>query len=1822
MRRVRVKVSKMSSSSESEDDAKVYKLRSRSYFPIWKQKTLSMASSRGFEKYLSTSVPVNTEAEIDAKMAAYINETDDGARRVLKGELSQMKRARKKSLEAANMLTNSVRSKDLKMLANCKSDPKKMFDKICKKYGSEEDTDLSDLLDDFNECGLKTKKMDPEDWYAELDQINEQLEGIDTSFKKSEKEVAAHILNSLPRGYKSVKTIIQMDDNYLDDLSKVKKQITKHWKTSFRKKARKGKYDSSSESSSSDSSEESRKHRKGKKKGDEYALNVETPKQDTRNQYGVIVCGHCGKPGHGMATCWDLHGRPPRFNQNGQGNGNGNGAFGRGVRRCWNCGATDHIQSQCPHANNNNGNNQNEDDQINSLFIGMMLACKVKGADKMRKCRCNGQIHTSVRCPPMQKKEEYNEYEGYASDNETTSSNSTDETNEHKRIEEFITTPQVDQLVSKMTSAFSDVINGYVFNDESEDESMRVSDELSTIIGDVNTAWNEVEDSSISSVEEWYDTIDDTYDEDNKTSLRPYYNRNYEAEEELKKILGMKNSNSNEEIYPIYTNLELNLLDDNDEWETWLGDTGASCHVTSHATSMNNLKSNTSDVIIVGDKRKCAVKEKGNLEVLAEDNDNSINLSNVRVVEEIGKNIVSIGLLLLDGGNMEGTNSCIIVKYKGAIITFMRNSIDGLYYTKLKRLNEPLVNNINEEQCWTIVNNDKKKWPKMSREEAHRKWGHPHLDQMNKMAQRLEINLQGKLPKCAGCALVKSRAARTVKTSNRKATEKGERLFIDTTGPYPKSRGGMKYWMCCVDDFSDKTWTYFAPSKNYMIKFVKEMVTLINGLKLQVRYICCDNAGEHQSELQKYCVENGITLEYTAPNTPQQNGRAEKKIHILWQRAMTMMVTANLKVESQNKFWAEAVSTANYLEDLVIKAQRDKPALECWTDKSVSKWVKRLVEFGRIGVANKKDKLIGKMKMKGFTIVMVGYAMNHGPGTYRVYNPSSNRIIITRDVEWSGFKPRKLEAEFSIFEPGITSETKIEEVENRENSDDDSTISTNENNKPEINDNELFESSSESDTDSTSTVTKHKKKRNDLTFSSSDISYSSSSESSKHNTSSSSSNSESQAVSQVSRPSLISKPIAHRTRSSSRGSLKIKSKRKSNIPVPSVTVRRSKRLEKLAKSPDRTAKHKKKSSVSSQRTTSNKRKSTRVKKVTGDTVARRVRIFESQDEGEEVNTLSHLACEYDDDNEARSEYELFYLSEATCDRLYQGLPSDDEVMLQIYTMELMSDPETPTTLKKALSGKDKEIWRKSATAKVNNFLKRKSWKFILKSVVQALGRKPIGVKWVFKIKNEPDYSLRYKSRVVTKGYMQIPGVDYSEKFSPVAQPSTVKTVLAMVLWLFWKCELVDIEAAFLEGRLKQKAYIDLPEGLVELGFMTQDEYDKSCIELQGGMYGNVDAALLYFVRFTDYATSPDGLDLQQSKSDPCLFFKKDNEGKTLGVIVIYVDDCLIAGEDDFISDMKTKLKSEFGVVEDGQLRKLLGVRYQWDDLECPTKARVTLNMDDKAKEIIQAYQKATGKTPKSYKTPGKPGEILVKHDGDPVMHSEYRSILGKLMFYVTKISPECSYACGQLARQMHRPGEAHWEAMHRLIGYLIGKEHHNLVIRRPTSLKIVSFGDASYGDCRDTRHSSTGDLHTIGGSIISWRAQKTKFVCLSSAEAEYVALNEMCKEQKFLSMLMEEVFECNLPCVLYEDNQAAVYLAKNKHVSARTKHIDIRKHYVREHLKETGRIEPIRSEDNFADLLTKNVAVNVFEILGPAVLNGFNGFEDKFRFPKHQRENV
>jgi Reverse transcriptase (RNA-dependent DNA polymerase) len=153
--------------------------------------------------------------------------------------------------------------------------------------------------------------------------------------------------------------------------------------------------------------------------------------------------------------------------------------------------------------------------------------------------------------------------------------------------------------------------------------------------------------------------------------------------------------------------------------------------------------------------------------------------------------------------------------------------------------------------------------------------------------------------------------------------------------------------------------------------------------------------------------------------------------------------------------------------------------------------------------------------------------------------------------------------------------------------------------------------------------------------------------------------------------------------------------------------------------------------------------------------------------------------------------------------------------------------------------------------------------------------------------------------------MQIPGVDFTESFSPVATDTSIRTMIVLCLYLMkkdasnkWKLEMFDVEAAFLNADLDQHVYIEWPEGMEELGFINQTEKKFHCIQLTKAMYGNIDSPRRWMKTFTKYLTEE--LKLTQSKADPCILYKRGINGMTL-MLALYVDDTLCIGHEQEIS---------------------------------------------------------------------------------------------------------------------------------------------------------------------------------------------------------------------------------------------------------------------------------------------------------------------------------
>ena len=209
----------------------------------------------------------------------------------------------------------------------------------------------------------------------------------------------------------------------------------------------------------------------------------------------------------------------------------------------------------------------------------------------------------------------------------------------------------------------------------------------------------------------------------------------------------------------------------------------------------------------------------------------------------------------------------------------------------------------------------------------------------------------------------------------------------------------------------------------------------------------------------------------------------------------------------------------------------------------------------------------------------------------------------------------------------------------------------------------------------------------------------------------------------------------------------------------------------------------------------------------------------------------------------------------------------------------------------------------------------------------------------------------------------------------------------------------------------------------------------------------------------------------------------------------------------------------------------------------------------------------------------------------------YASACGSLMYAMVATRPDIAYAVGVVSRYISNPGKKHWDAVKSILRYLSGTVDWQLCYGRG-ELSIVGYVDSDYAGCVDNRRSTTGWIYTFAGSAISWRSVLQDCMSISTTEAEYVAASEACKEAIWLTRLVGDLgLEQKIP-VLHCDSQSAIALAKNPVFHAKTKHIDVRHHFVQECLAEK-RIDMVKihTTENTADALTKSSPAIGFSIV-------------------------
>jgi hypothetical protein len=521
-----------------------------------------------------------------------------------------------------------------------------------------------------------------------------------------------------------------------------------------------------------------------------------------------------------------------------------------------------------------------------------------------------------------------------------------------------------------------------------------------------------------------------------------------------------------------------------------------------------------------------------------------------------------------------------------------------------------------------------------------------------------------------------------------------------------------------------------------------------------------------------------------------------------------------------------------------------------------------------------------------------------------------------------------------------------------------------------------------------------------------------------------------------------------------------------------------------------------------------------------------------------------------------------------------------------------SDYSEPQTFEQAWhhSNDDEKInWREAIKKEYLSMVEKKVWEIKDKSDVPE-DRRLLGTKWVFKKKS----SGIFRARLVALGYNQVPGVDYSANFSPVVNEVTMRIILLLKLKNDWDMQLIDVETAFLYGELEEEIYLHIPSGYNEVFGKIDSE---KCLILKKSLYGLVQAARQWWKKL---AQQLQDLKYKMSDSDPCLFFRTN--GKESLILCIYVDDILCIGNKKEIDCGIQELQKYYNIKRTMEVREYVGCTILRKEED---KNKLFLCQPELINRLVREFSEEINNA-KIPETPFSPGQVIIRPKSDNEKIEErkqklFRSGVGMLLYLVKYSRPDIANGVRELSKVMDGATPAHYKCLLRMIHFVIVTRNNCLVLQGNSSEEtpkwsIKGYSDSDYAGDKDTRTSVTGFIIYINNNPISWRSRGQKSVTLSSSEAEYVALSEVCAEILFISYVLNFLgIPTMYPIDVMVDNVGAIFLATNRSVSQRTRHIDVRYHFVRNYIEDNIiKINFVRSENNVADIFTKNVRQETF----------------------------
>ncbi|GJS99847.1 putative ribonuclease H-like domain-containing protein [Tanacetum coccineum] len=547
------------------------------------------------------------------------------------------------------------------------------------------------------------------------------------------------------------------------------------------------------------------------------------------------------------------------------------------------------------------------------------------------------------------------------------------------------------------------------------------------------------------------------------------------------------------------------------------------------------------------------------------------------------------------------------------------------------------------------------------------------------------------------------------------------------------------------------------------------------------------------------------------------------------------------------------------------------------------------------------------------------------------------------------------------------------------------------------------------------------------------------------------------------------------------------------------------------------------------------------------------------------------------------------------------MPDENQVLLKVPRHHNMYsfDMKTPTPAKgfacliaKATSDESKLWYRRLGHINFKNLNKLVKGNLVrgLPSKVQAMqedllqfklqqvwvlvdlphGMKVIGTKWVYRNKrDERGVVVRNKARLVAQGYTQEEGIDYDEVFAPVARIEAIRLFLAFASFMGFVVYQMDVKSAFLYGSIDEEVYVSQP-----LGFVDPD-HPKKVYKVVKALYGLHQAPRAWYATLSTFLEKHG---YKRGTIDKTLFIKRDK--KDIMLVQVYVDDIIFGStKKSWCDEFEALMKSRFQMSSMGELTFFLGLQVKQN------KAGIFISQDKYVAEILKKFDLVNVKTAI---TPMETKVALTKDEEavDVDVHL-YRSMIGSLM-YLTASRPDIMYAVCVCSRFQVTPKTSHLNAVKRIFKYLKGKPHLGLWYPRESPFDLEAFSDSDYGGSNLDRKSTTGGCQFLGQRLISWQCKKQTIVATSTTEAEYVAAANCCGQVLWVqNQLLDYGFNF-MNTKIHIDNESTICIVKNPVYHSKTKHIEIRHHFIRDcYEKKLISVEKIHTDLNVADLLTK-----------------------------------